>query len=100
MSTTVGTSLWVSMLGHYLFTPLFEHARDRRPPVAALDEAASRVSERTAPRRVAQKRDDGIGEGARIVGRQVMTAWPDAESFRADRRGDDRPGHCQRFENL
>src|SRR5215218_5336455 len=100
MSTTVGTSRGLDMLGNHLFTQLFERARDRRPRVAALDEPAPGVSELAAALRIAQERDDLAGKGSGLVGADVMAAGTDSKPFGADCRRHDRPRHAERFENL
>ena len=60
----------------------------------------SRGAQLRPPLRVAEQRDDRLGEGARIVGAGVVASGPDAEPFGADGRGNDGPGHRQRLENL
>jgi len=50
--------------------------------------------------RVLQQRDHGVGKRARLIGAGVVQSRIDAESFRADGRGDHRSRHRQRFENL
>src|SRR5687767_6153319 len=100
MSTTVGTSRGLDMLGNHLFTPLFEHTRDRRPGVAALDEPAPGVSKLTTAFRIAEKRDDGAGEATGVVRADVMAARADAEPFGADGGRDHGSSHRQRFKDL
>src|SRR5688572_13753233 len=100
MSTTVGASSGLDMLGNYLFTPLFEYARNGRPRVTALDQPASGVSKLTPALRVAKQGDDGAGEVGRVVGADVMAARTDAEPLGADGRRHHRPTHRQCFKNL
>src|SRR5688500_15734028 len=100
MSTTVGTSRGLDMLGNHLFTTLFEHARDRRPRIAALDEPAAGVSELMAAIRIPEQRDDGGREVGGVVGADVMTARADAEPLGADGGRDHGSAHRQRLENL
>src|SRR5918993_4233078 len=100
MSTTVGASLGVYMLGHNLFTSLFEHARDARPRVAGVDESPTGITDATATSGITQECDDGAGKRIGIVRGDVMTSGPDPETFRTNRRRDDRTCHRQRLENL
>src|SRR5688572_27194695 len=100
MSTTVGTSRGLDMLGNHLFTALFKYARDRRPRIAALDEPAPGVSEPTAAMRIPEKRGDGAREVGGVVRADVMAARPDAEPLGANSGRDHGSPHRQRLENL
>src|SRR5688572_8963852 len=100
MSTTVGVPAWVDMRGNHLFTPLFEHASNRRPRVARLDEMPAGAAQLPAARRVAEQRDDGRRELARIVDACVVETGLDAETFRADGGRYHRPRHGECLEDL
>src|SRR5687768_11147627 len=100
MSTTVGTSRGLDMLGNHLFTALFEYTRDRRPRIAAFDEPAPGVSELMAALRIAEKRDDGAREVGGVVRADVMAARADPEPFGADGGRDHGSPHRQGLENL
>src|SRR6185369_18068244 len=87
-------------MGDDLLTAGLELAGDRGPRAALLDEEPWRTPDRGAPRRIAQQRDDGRGEVARLVGRQEMCARDHGESLGTDGRGDDGLPHGARLEDL
>jgi len=77
-----------------------ESARDLRPRIVGLDEQAPRAPERAPLVRIAQKRDDRVRKRRRIVCRQKMVRWLQAEPLGADGRRHHRFAHGERLENL
>src|SRR2546428_3280220 len=100
MSTTVGNSSCVCMLGNHLLTLFVELTGTRRPGVEGLDERSSGRPEPRPPLGIAKERDDRVRKTGRVVGRHEVPARLKGESLGPDGRRDDGLSHRERFENL
>src|SRR5919108_3635967 len=100
MSTTLGDSSWVCMLGNHLLTLFVELTGNRRPGVERLDERSSGPTEPHPPVGIVKEGNDGVRERGGVVSGHEVPARLEGEPLRPDGRRDDGLSHRQRLENL